>query len=254
MIRLPVSGVDASPRLPNGADEMAMREMAGPPIVRAIALAERLAGPSAWPGGEWADLPVTDFETLMLAIRVQTLGGALTLGLACPACRARIEIGFNLDDYAAIVEPRRPAGVTPDEDRAGWFRLDGICFRLPTARDQAAVAGRADAVKALEARCFDAPRPLARDRARAERAMAVMAPEVSRPIAGQCPECGSGVEAPLHVSRLVVGEMVRDAAALPEEVDLIAQAYHWPEADILALPRARRRAYAERIRNARRAA
>ncbi len=249
MTRLPVSGVDAWPRLPNGADELAMREMAGPPVVRAIALAERLAGP-----GSWADLPVTDFETLMLTIRVQTLGEALTLGLACPACRARVEIGFNLKDYAEIPAPRRPADVAPDPDRPGWFQLGDIRFRLPTARDQAAVAGRADAVKALEARCFDPPKAPARAKARAERAMAAMAPEVSRPVAGQCPECGAAVEAPLHLTRLVIGEMIRDAAALPEEVDLIAQAYHWPEADILALPRARRRAYAERIRNARRAA
>ena len=59
------------------------------------------------------------------------------------------------------------------------------------------------------------------------------------------------VEAPVHLTRLVIAELVRDAATLPEEVDLIAQAYHWTEADILALPRSRRQAYAERIRAAR---
>ena len=246
MVRLPISGLEASPRLPDGSDELAVREMVGPPVARALVLAERLAGP-----GDWAALTVTDFETLMLAIRVQTQGDDITLGLTCPECRARVEIGFRLSDYAQGPEPRRPAGVTADTDRPGWFRLGEARFRLPTVGDQAAVAGRTDAAKALASRCVDPPTTAARKRARIERAMAAMAPDVSRPIIGQCPECGDVVEAPVHLTLLVIAELVRDAATLPEEVDLIAQAYHWTEADILALPRSRRQAYAERIRAAR---
>ena len=246
MTRLPVSGLEAALRPPTGSDELAVREMVGSPVARAIALAERLCGP-----GDWAGLTVTDFEVLMLAVRARTQGETVDLGLTCPGCRARVEIGFHIADFARIPAPRMPANVTPDPDRPGWFRLDETRFRLPTAGDQAAVAERPDAVRALTARCIDPPRPPAKDRVRIERAMAAMAPEVSRPIAGQCPECGRTVEAPLHVTRLVVAEIVRDAAGLHDEVDLIAQAYHWPEADILALPRARRRGYAERIRQSR---
>ena len=246
MVRLPVSGLEAAPRPPTGSDELVVREMSGPPVARAIALARRLAGP-----GDWADLTVTDFEMLMLAIRVQAQGEAVDLGLTCPGCRARVEIGFRIPDFASVPTPRRPASVTPDADRPGWFRLGETRFRLPTAGDQAAVAERADAVKALIARCFDPPKPPPKDRMRIERAMAAMAPEISRPITGQCPECGRAVEAPLHVTRLVIAEIIRDAAGLHDEVDLIAQAYHWPEADILALPRVRRRSYAERIRQSR---
>ena len=80
--------------------------------------------------------------------------------------------------------------------------------------------------------------------------MAAMAPEVSRPIAGRCPACGATVEAPLHVTRLVVGELTRESANLHDDVHLIARAYHWREAEILKLPRRRRQAYAERIRQA----
>jgi hypothetical protein len=245
MVRLPVSGLEAAPRPPNGSDELAVREASGPLVARAIALAARLGGPD-----DWGQLTVTDFEVLMLAIRSQTLGEDVDLGLACPGCRARVEIGFRASDYARGPAPRRPAAVTPDPERPGWYRLGETRFRLPTAEDQAAVAGRADATRALAERCLDPPRPQAKARARVERAMAAMAPEVSRPIAGRCPECGAAVEAPLHVTRLVIGEMIRDTASLHEEIDLIARAYHWPEAEILALPRARRRAYAERIRAA----
>jgi hypothetical protein len=246
MVRLPVSGLEAAVRPPDGSDELVVREMAGSPVARAIALAARLGGP-----GDWAGLSVTDFEILMLAIRAQTQGEDMALGLSCPACRARVEISFRASDYAEGPAPRRPADVSPDPERPGWYRLGETRFRLPTAGDQAAVAEWPNPVRALAERCLDPARPPARERARVERAMAAMAPEVSRPIAGQCPECGQAVEAPLHVTRLVIGEMIRDAAGLHEEVDLIAQAYHWPEADILALPRSRRRAYAERIRASR---
>jgi hypothetical protein len=78
--------------------------------------------------------------------------------------------------------------------------------------------------------------------------MAAMAPEVSRPIAGVCPACDAAVQAPLHVARVVVAELRRMAGAVHDDVDLIARAYHWTEATILALPQDRRRAYAERIR------
>jgi hypothetical protein len=80
--------------------------------------------------------------------------------------------------------------------------------------------------------------------------MAAMAPEVSRPLAGACPCCESAVEVPLHVARVVIGELRRAAGSVHDDIDLIARAYHWPEAAILALPQDRRRAYAERIRGA----
>ena len=60
----------------------------------------------------------------------------------------------------------------------------------------------------------------------------------------------SAVTAPLHVTRVVVGELCRGAASVHDDVDLIARTYHWPEATILALPQARRRSYVERIRRA----
>ena len=75
-----------------------------------------------------------------------------------------------------------------------------------------------------------------------------MAPEVSRTVQGQCPGCGALLSALFHVPGFVVGELRRASVAIGDETDLIAAAYHWPEAAILALPRARRQDYAARIR------
>ena len=80
--------------------------------------------------------------------------------------------------------------------------------------------------------------------------MGEMAPELSRQIAAACPDCGAMVEVTLSVPRVVIAELKRESARIYDEIDLIASAYHWPEAEILALPQPRRRFYAERIRRA----
>jgi hypothetical protein len=247
MSRLPVSGAEVALRAPDGNDDMLLQEAGGGAVEVALALLPRLAA-EADREREWAALTVTDFETLLLALRAARFGQKLALAFACPACRARVEVDLRIDDYLAGVRPRAVAGVAPDPQRAGWFRLDGAGFRLPTAGDQAAVGRLAQPARHLAERCLDATARAPRQRARVERAMAAMAPEVSRPIAGECPACGTSVRAPLHVARVVVGELRRAAGAVHDEVDLIARAYHWPEATILALPQERRHAYAERIR------
>ena len=71
--------------------------------------------------------------------------------------------------------------------------------------------------------------------------MAVMAPEISRPVVGRCPACDATVRAGLHLPSLVMTE-------LHEDVHVLASAYHWKEEAILALPRRRRQDYAMRAR------
>src|SRR5215470_2793735 len=247
MPRLPVSGAEVALRAQDGTDDMALGEATGGTVEVGLAMLARLADAG---GGDLAELTVTDFEVLLLAVRSARLGKDLALGFACPACAERVEMTIAVGDYLADVAPRAFPGVSPDPARPGWFRLDGAGFRLPTAGDQAAVARLARPAQRLAERCLDATARDRHHRARVERAMAAMAPEVSREIAGDCPACGAGVRAPLHVARIVVGELCRAAAAVHDEVDLIARAYHWPEREILALPQERRRAYAERIRRA----
>jgi hypothetical protein len=247
MHRLPVSGIEVTLRDPDGMDDILLQETSGGPVETGIALLARLARAEN-ESRDWAGLSVTDFEFLLLTLRASRFGQHLALGFACPECGARVEVGFSVADYLAAVRPRPIAAVTQDPVRNGWFRLDGAGFRLPTAQDQAAVASLGDPARHLAERCLDASARRPPQRRRVLRAMAAMAPEVSRPIAGACPACAARVQAPLHVARVVVGEMRRAAGAVHDDVDLIARSYHWPEAAILALPQDRRRAYAERIR------
>ena len=233
MTRLPVSNLEVSLRQPDGADELVLRETAGSAVSQALALLTRLSDAE-----DCTQLTVTDFEVLLLALRVQVLGEGWDLGFACPDCAARVEVSFHLADYLGHIRPRRPADVSDAPGRPGWHTCRGVAFRLPTACDQAAVSDLADPIRTLTERCIDPPRPPTRVRARIERVMAAMAPEVSRPLAGRCPACGATVEAPLHVTRLVVGELTRELANLHEDVHLIARAYHWREAEIFETAKA----------------
>ncbi len=246
MFTLPVSGAAIVLRGADGTDDMLLAEAAESPVEIGIALLSRLGGDAL----DARNLVVTDFEHLLLQVRAARFGHGMALGFACPHCRAVAEISFSIADFVAADPPRAVPEVRPHPSKAGWFSLAGAGFRLPTAGDQAAVAALALPEKRLAELCLDETARRSPHRARVERAMAAMAPLLSRTVAGDCPSCGARVEAQLAVANLVVGELKRAGASVHDEVDLIARAYHWPEALILALPPPRRRAYAERARRA----
>ncbi len=247
MIALPVRGGAIVLRAPTGEDELLLCEAASQPIAAGLALLARLGGEAI----DWSGLTVSDFEHLLLQLRVTRFGQMMNLSFVCPHCGAMAEVSFRVADFLAGVKPRTVGGVAPDTARPGWFLLNGAGFRLPTAGDLAAVAGMEDPAPRLAERCLDDVARRPPHRARVERAMAEMAPEISRPVVGRCPACSGAVRAGFSAVRVVVTEMVRAAGSVHDEVDLIAQAYHWPEAAILALPQERRRAYAERTRRSR---
>ena len=77
MVRLPVSGAEVTLRAPDGTDDILLQEAPGGPVEVALALVGRLAG-----NGDWAALTVTDFEVLLMRLRVARFGESLALGFA----------------------------------------------------------------------------------------------------------------------------------------------------------------------------
>jgi transcription elongation factor Elf1 len=113
-------------------------------------------------------------------------------------------------------------------------------YRIPTGADQEAIAtidDDDDAVQALLARCTlegsDGSDPGAQE------AMEAASPEVALAAAAVCPACGAKNEVAIDP---YLG-LRMDGQSLFMEVHRIASAYHWSEAQILALPRERRRLY-----------
>jgi hypothetical protein len=247
MIHLPVSGVTVLLRLPDGADEVALVEGESQPIAAALRLLDRIATPQRSGSEDWSRLPVTDFEVLLLHLRQQTIGETVASDVGCPHCRERVEISFDISQYLAAIQPKIPHGVTPGAS-LGRFAWRDQEFRLPLLADLLAVRNTAKPGAALRVLCL-APETPARLRPSIEGFIARLAPEVSGPVGGHCPACATVIEAQFDVPSFVVAELRRRAAEVYAEVHLIAAAYGWAEAAILALPGARRRHYAEMLRD-----
>ena len=76
-------------------------------------------------------------------------------------------------------------------------------------------------------------------------AMAQADPQADLQLALRCPDCGHEWQPPFDIARFLWQELHGWALHLLREVDTLAQAYHWAEADILAMSPRRRQAYLE---------
>ena len=254
---LPVSGRVAVLRPPCGADDLLLLEAARTPAgdaALALALARRLARAAEGEPLHWDALPVTDLDALVLRLRQMLVGDRVRADVACPAggCGRRIDIAFGIDDFLAHHAPEPGAWSTEPDDEPGWFRLvepaEGVRFRLPAVADQLAVMGRPGADDELARRCSRPPDVPPRLRQRVEEAMEALAPSLSADLKGVCPECGAEVVVEFDARWYCLRELRDRAAFIYQDVDLLARRYHWTERDILALPHARRAAYADLAR------
>lgn len=247
MVTLPLTNRRVELRALTGADQVYLLEARGTETAVALGLVERVATGVNEPLDATA-LPVTDFEALMVELRRMSHGDLLRTDVHCPAgCLERIDISFRLTDYMRHARPRAYRAAVADGE-AGWYRLEGenVRLRLPTAADQLAIAGEADAERALLARCTQ-PVPRGRSQAaRVFRAMERLAPTLSQELDGRCPACGATVRLFFDVQRFVLTELRNQAESVYDDVDRIAARYHWTEDLILALPARRRMAYADR--------
>jgi hypothetical protein len=244
---LPLSGLSVAFRQPDGEDETLFAELAPDrPTAAGVMLLQRLGRTGESERFDPGRLALTDFETALVALRCHLYGPDASSEANCSACGERVELSFSFERLAEAAQPRPLAGAAPEP---GGGEVGGVRFRLPTAADACACEGRPDAAERLRATCMgNLPDPGLRRRV--ERAMARFGPLLSRVVAAPCTACSAVLRTLIHVPTFVVGEVAWGARTVFEEVHLIASAYGWREADILALPRTRRRRYAARLRAA----
>lgn len=198
-------------------------------------------------------------NTMLLALHSRLFGRTIDLVSHCPACGAAAEFTGDCD---ALVDGLRPLeGVTlPLRLEERGYVVD---FRLPVRADIELVARAVDVdddeafarhvlrrcvlacssetgvvpVDALPESVVDA----------LSRRMELLDPGASVSFALECPDCTSQWQAPLDVGDVLWQKTRAEAERLLLDVDALASAYGWTEAEVLSLNPVRRAAYLQLV-------
>jgi hypothetical protein len=197
-----------------------------------------------------ARLSVGQRDARLLTLREWTFGPQLVSLAACPACGERLELTFDVAEIrvASEVEPVEALSLSLDDHE--------VRFRLPNSLDLAAIAGHEDAVEArrlLLERCLLTTQHNGEEtpgdqlpsnvlEAVVER-MAQADPQADVQLALACPECGHEWQVALDIVAFFWSEISVWAYRTLHEVHVLASAYGWREADILAMSPWRRGFY-----------
>lgn len=199
----------------------------------AMTLLARLAEPGE--GLVYGDaverLTVGDRDRALAALYGNLYGDRVLADARCVECGGGYEIRFRICDLA---KGRQPDGSATGDPPA--IRLGKTHLRLPLVADL-----RGDPAEILQRLMMDGPAP---DPDRAAAALESADPALELDLTGTCPECETVQATPFSIARFLEAALKRDRAFLMREVHLIASAYRWSLAEILALTRAERQGFA----------
>ncbi len=206
------------------------------------------------------DLPVEELarwsigrrDARLLQLRELLFGARLTSVANCPRCRARLEMEFAAADIQTPF-------AQDDQFETRFAAAEGdylIRFRLPNTFDLRALAVAPDRDQLLR-RCVleikrdHQPRPVEslspELSAEIVRQMETADPQANVQLALRCAECGNEWSAAFDILTFLWEEIDRWANRTLREVHLLASAYGWGEAEILALSPQRRQRYLEMV-------
>jgi hypothetical protein len=238
-----------------GSLEIALSESAGedgntPARITAI-LCEALAelGDSAVSLSSVRNLSVGDRQYLMSRLATHIDDQLIWLTAECGRCRELFDVSMRFADL-----PVKEAGADYPETTVvtdyGRLRV-----RVPTGADQEAIAAVEDEAEALKlllqriisfdesSRAVDAGRLSKAEIDTIETRVEAMAPEIATHLQTRCPGCETENQVPISS----YAALQRPAGDLYAEIHRLASTYHWSEAGILELPRARRQLYLQLI-------
>lgn len=206
------------------------------------------------PGWEAATTSVGGRDALVLGLRSRVLGHVLEAVDTCPDCgeTASIEV-----DLRRLLDATPPDGSTTV--RVGDYE---IRCRPPSALDLAAAADSRDDASArrsligaavvearLHGRVVGATSLPGEVVAAVGEALSEADPLAEITLAVTCDACGGAWHTRLDPVGFVWEELRAWGRRLLAEIHVLASAYGWTEAEILALPHARRRAYRELVQH-----
>jgi len=212
----------------------------------------------AFPEFTWdrlASLPIHLRDAFLFCLYEQAFGPTLQGFAGCPQCKERLEFSLS----TAIVSAWQENGYAADEPALD-VKEEGLRlrFRFPNSHDLAAVLGCQDLQVArdmLARRCvvqaekdgIPAPEPILSPAVIdliSER-MAECEPSGEILLRLCCPGCGHSWNALFDIAAFLWAMISSRAMRLLREVNILARAYGWREADILSLSPVRRQFYLE---------
>jgi hypothetical protein len=241
--------VQLNPGLPDGR-RARLRELCGHDenLIRgtsstvAVTLLDRLLVPAPGvgiPPGTAGDLAICDRDRLLAAIYRSIFGDRIETRAACHHCGESFDLEFSL---AALQNSLSSEPLAEGPDEQGHYRLpDGRCFRLPTLRDEQALADLdpATANQTLAARCLVSGAP-DEDPSVLLAIIERHAPVLDLDLDARCPDCEQSSPVHFDLQAFLLSTLVREGEWLTREVHRIAVTYHWSRKEILDLPRSQR--------------
>lgn len=192
-------------------------------------------------------------DRLLLELRCRTFGERLRVRPQCLCCGERLEFELTWNELCAVLDGGAERG--PVDVQVDGFRVQ---LRLPDSFDLAAAAqadGPNAARRTLFERCVTAAsrdgEPAAAETlpdsliGAAAAALGEADPWADVSIDLSCPSCGHAWSADLDAAAFLWTELAARAERLLFDVHRLASAYGWSEAQILALPPARRELYVQ---------
>jgi hypothetical protein len=222
------------------------------PIQRVLSLLA-VAFPEV-PFDQLANLSMGQRDGLLLTLRERIFGSQLVSLVACPGCGDRLELTFSVSDIRTIPETEHASVlVTKVEDYE-------VHYRLPNSLDLGAVSGQLNLAamrQQLLNRCLISIHYKNKALETSELPLGVVSsvledmaqadPQADVQLAMSCPACNHQWQATFDIVSFFWTEIHAWARKLLQEVHILASAYNWCEADILAMSPQRRQLYLEMI-------
>jgi uncharacterized protein (UPF0212 family) len=203
-----------------------------------------------------AELPLGQRDALLLQLRARLFGAEICGVANCPQCATTIEATFRCDDL--LLAQATPAIAPRTFDHTSPAHGIRVQFRLPDSTDLLALEACVDvgaARRFLLERCVLAAESGSESRdlhtlpddlqTEIAQAMSQADPQADVQLAFTCPSCARNWQPAFDIARFLWLELHAWALHMLRDVDALAHAYHWHEADILALSPRRRQAYLE---------
>jgi hypothetical protein len=219
-----------------------------PHVQRAVALAEAASAGETGPPA--VDLPLGARDHRLMLLRCQLFGTQVSGMDSCGRCGEVLEVTFDLGELAAgHIATTTPVTVV-------WEGAVLHC-RTPTTADviAAAEAGNPDFSGALLTRCVttadgrqqqaaDLPVPAI---AEVMTALAAADPLADTRLAVTCGECGHQWDLTFDIASFLWTEICVAVERILADVHVLASAYGWSEAEVLAVGPRRRQYYLEAV-------